>query len=505
MNMSAKGQSFDDLEGMLRLAVEQIASAPPPVEVAERVLGRAAKWETATSKSEDPHPGPLPKGEGVRRRLYLAAGAALALVVLVAVAIAIVGGLPREKTIAIPPQVKKTEPDNNTEPKNKTESQGNPQDSAFGSSPAFGLGGNVRATPPPAGTSPDMRLGMQPRTGFGGSGGFGAGGGVPSKRGGAIAAKEEQASKIDQERMVGTWAIVNEESKRTAEMWAISEDRILMYANYSGMTSIWHFHRLDAGKDPKQIDITVTKVNGTPSSPIGIITGIYVLDGDELRLCLAEMGKDRPVKFPEKPGPGEVLILHRGRLGASPPKGAAAPDKQEPPATEKPAAEKPTEKPVEKPAEKPAQPEASTEEPKGKGGPPAYREAFAKAKQDQPKNAVKEPEVLTPDEAIKLRGQEKVTVQFKVASVKMGWSSGRIPKGAKTSQSWFQLDDGNNFSVVLKGGPTYRLEQLGIDARRHFEGKVVRATGRVLGEEPPFSIGVDDLDQFEVVLQPYVK
>ena len=1123
MNTSPARESFGDLEGMLRLAVEQIASAPPPVEVAQRVLGRAAKWNEAKSKSEDPHPSPLPKGEGARRRLYLAAGAALALVVLVAITIALVGGLPREKTIAVPPQVKETELLNNTEPKNKTEPQENPPDATFGNSPAFGLGG---VASPPADNSPDMRLGMQPRTGFGGSGGFGAGGGVPSKRGGAVA-KEEQASKIDQERMVGTWAIVNEESKRTAEMWAISEDRILMYANYSGMTSIWHFHRLDAGKDPKQIDITVTKVNGSPSSPIGIIKGIYVLNGDELRLCLAEMGKDRPATFPEKPGPGEVLILHRGKLGASPPKEkeeqprkekpaaekpaaekpaektitvrgkvvddatgkpiaalvvqagklypanpkrviwgykedrfsaadgsfsttirwdegwtarimadgyfpqpvlSAAPPagkdemevtirlvripdkvrgvvldhtgkplndaavyavgpsltlaageawlqlpegrrddrvqpvhtdaegrfelptggafslgvsharfdawpvaippsgeitirlpeparvevnldidgaekegvifyqllshlmpefavgdrggsigcltssrymkianpgklvlaalppgkyqlarqggvmldrqifevksgetktfdfvrgkgarvrgkvtwpadarlmsivvsvlseknevlastspggdgtflterippgkhqliayafaeqtperlrntspiipsyeaqilrievptegevkgadlalkliraeepKKEPPAKEKPAAEKPAEKPVEKPAEraepaakpaapqknpllgeeaaervkkfppsfskaqeglelgiaiasdrkafhegervplefvirnvsqktlvvqhslyppetpptvtgadgkqlsieeillaganrryrdilkpnevavyrhmglglgekpeppgtfwhpflksadaipgkyrlsqqaritvreegrddggtaffaatgevqfeivpadpkkgpekpaerpvdkpaeKPAQPEASAEEPKGKGGPPAYREAFTKAIQGQPNSAQKGPEMLTPEEAIKQRSQEKVTVQFKVASVKMGWSSGRIPKGAKTSQSWFQLDDGNNFSVVLKGGPTYRLEQLGIDATRHFEGKVVRATGRVLGEQPPFSIGVDDLDQFEVVLKPYEK
>ena len=65
MNTSAARESFDDLEGMLRLAVEQIASAPPPAEVAERVLGRAAKWDAAKSKSEDPHPGPLPRGEGV--------------------------------------------------------------------------------------------------------------------------------------------------------------------------------------------------------------------------------------------------------------------------------------------------------------------------------------------------------------------------------------------------------------------------------------------------------
>jgi hypothetical protein len=149
-------------------------------------------------------------------------------------------------------------------------------------------------------------------------------------------------------------------------------------------------------------------------------------------------------------------------------------------------------------AGEPAAGEPPGKEPKGKGGPPTYRVAFEKA-------ITKETEILTPDEAIKQRGQEKVTVQFKVAAVKMGWSTGRVPKGSKTSPCWFQLDDGNDFCIVLKGGPTYRLEQLGIDATRHFEGKVVKATGRVLGEQPPFSIGVDDLDQFEVVQQTQVK
>jgi hypothetical protein len=140
----------------------------------------------------------------------------------------------------------------------------------------------------------------------------------------------------------------------------------------------------------------------------------------------------------------------------------------------------------------------AAEEPKGKGAP-------VPARKDEPKNSHQEPEVLTPGEAIKQRDQEQVTVQFKVAAVKMGWSTGLVPKGSKTSPCWFELDDGNDFSVVLKGGPTYRLEQLGIDTIRHFEGKVVRVTGRVLGETPPFSIGVDDLDQFQVVLRPFTK
>jgi RNA polymerase sigma factor (sigma-70 family) len=116
----------------------------------------------------------------------------------------------------------------------------------------------------------------------------------------------QQPAKTDKERMVGNWFITNDDSMRKGEMWVIDEDSILMHAK--DLTPIIHryAHRLDAVKDPKQIDITVTRVNGPL---VGVIKGIYVLDGDELRLCLGEMGKDRPAALPIKPKPGEVLIL----------------------------------------------------------------------------------------------------------------------------------------------------------------------------------------------------
>src|SRR5262249_33712222 len=68
-------------------------------------------------------------------------------------------------------------------------------------------------------------------------------------------------------------------------------------------------------------DITVTTVAGVYGADIpmkhgaqiiGVIKGIYELDAGELRLCLGEIGKDRPAAFPEKRKPGEVLILHGG-------------------------------------------------------------------------------------------------------------------------------------------------------------------------------------------------
>src|SRR5207244_2931118 len=68
---------------------------------------------------------------------------------------------------------------------------------------------------------------------------------------------KQQPAKSDRERMVGNWFIMNEDSKRKGEMWVISEDRILMHAKNLGLTAHLYFHRLDAGKDPKQIAITV--------------------------------------------------------------------------------------------------------------------------------------------------------------------------------------------------------------------------------------------------------
>jgi RNA polymerase sigma factor (sigma-70 family) len=131
-----------------------------------------------------------------------------------------------------------------------------------------------------------------------------------------------QPAKTDEARLVGWWTIVNDDSnRRKGELWEIGTHQIVMNADLAGFRIITHFHRLDSAKSPKQIDITVTAIAGiygaeVPIKPdariIGVIKGIYELKPGELRLCLGEMGKDRPAAFPEKRKPGEVLILHGG-------------------------------------------------------------------------------------------------------------------------------------------------------------------------------------------------
>jgi RNA polymerase sigma factor (sigma-70 family) len=118
-----------------------------------------------------------------------------------------------------------------------------------------------------------------------------------------------------------------------------------------------------------------------------------------------------------------------------------------------------------------------------------------------PKNTKKEPDVLTPAEAIKQRNKEKVTVQYEVSSVEEIATSGAIPVGSKVSRLWVRLKDGNNFSVQLRGRVTYQIERLGIDPAKHFNDKIVRVTGQVqhIEKTGTFQIVVDDLDQIEVV------
>src|SRR5437660_6957578 len=61
--------------------------------------------------------------------------------------------------------------------------------------------------------------------------------------------------------------------------------------------------KIDATKTPKEIDI----LDDSDVKNAQIKLGIYELDGDTYKYCLAPAGKPRPTEFASKPGSGHSL------------------------------------------------------------------------------------------------------------------------------------------------------------------------------------------------------
>ena len=92
---------------------------------------------------------------------------------------------------------------------------------------------------------------------------------------------------------------LDDDSLRRGEMWVITEDSILMHAKNLGANAYAYLHRLDAGQDPKQIDIKRT--DGVA------IEAIYKLDDDTFTICVPAEGKPRPREFSGKAGTEQKL------------------------------------------------------------------------------------------------------------------------------------------------------------------------------------------------------
>jgi RNA polymerase sigma factor (sigma-70 family) len=123
-------------------------------------------------------------------------------------------------------------------------------------------------------------------------------------------------------------------------------------------------------------------------------------------------------------------------------------------------------------------------------------------KADEKKPAEKERKVLTPEEVIKQMPKENVTVQFKVASVRVTPDATQANQYGPPSLPAIILTDGGRFVVTLAQPVRGTILRLGIDPVKHFTGKVVRVTGVVRSDSTAswFNIVVNDLNQFTVVV-----
>jgi uncharacterized protein (TIGR03067 family) len=124
----------------------------------------------------------------------------------------------------------------------------------------------------------------------------------------------EEAVRRDQERLAGTWRVVQAEI----------EGRPVPPAEYRGLRLTFADGKftarrgeeeaqegtyvLDALKNPRHINIT--RSNGPTGSRKQL--GIYQFTGDTLRICTYDNGEDRPSSFDTRDRPGcSMLVLRR--------------------------------------------------------------------------------------------------------------------------------------------------------------------------------------------------
>jgi len=65
--------------------------------------------------------------------------------------------------------------------------------------------------------------------------------------------------------------------------------------------------KLDPTKKPKAIDITFTAGERKGQ----MVLGIYEIEGDTFRVCVARPGDERPAEFSAKAGSGRTLVAYQ--------------------------------------------------------------------------------------------------------------------------------------------------------------------------------------------------
>jgi uncharacterized protein (TIGR03067 family) len=130
----------------------------------------------------------------------------------------------------------------------------------------------------------------------------------------------------DAERLLGTWELMSgvlngtplpEEQRRVGRLELTKDSLIFRAGNQMNVAK----YEIDATRLPRTIDLYTNE-----ASAAGIVpgAGIYELDGDTLRLCLAERGKPRPTEFASPPGSNFMLMVLK-RAGTAPVESATVP------------------------------------------------------------------------------------------------------------------------------------------------------------------------------------
>lgn len=132
---------------------------------------------------------------------------------------------------------------------------------------------------------------------------------------GALGDDPDDAFKEELKALAGTWKAVSIETDGKKAPEDILK-QVVMTRDESGKTVIRRgdmvvleatVKKLDPSKKPKTIDTEQTVGENKGKT----IQGIYEIDGNTLRVCLAPPGKERPSEFSAKAGSGNSLAVYR--------------------------------------------------------------------------------------------------------------------------------------------------------------------------------------------------
>jgi uncharacterized protein (TIGR03067 family) len=130
----------------------------------------------------------------------------------------------------------------------------------------------------------------------------------------AAADDAKEAGKKDQEALKGTWTIVSAERDgrkfTEAQLKGVvgTFDEGKVSVQRQGQTIFEGTVKLDPTKKPKAIDVTQTSEGDNKGKTF---PGIYEIEGDMMKVCSVDPGKERPTQFSGKAGSGQFLRVYK--------------------------------------------------------------------------------------------------------------------------------------------------------------------------------------------------
>jgi uncharacterized protein (TIGR03067 family) len=115
-------------------------------------------------------------------------------------------------------------------------------------------------------------------------------------------------NKDDLKQLQGKWEfverIIDGKKGDLKGTWTITGNEI----SYAPNSTVKAVFKLNATTKPKSLEYDDVSKDPKVVTPKGL-QGIYEIDGDTLRICVAKQGKERPKTFESKEGSGHVLTV----------------------------------------------------------------------------------------------------------------------------------------------------------------------------------------------------